>query len=199
METYISRLPRIIRHVNLLLRDRGYSDPPYNENIPFIEEALRKNCSIGETLTCRVSKDDEILLIVYIDPIFEITKGREVMTSSFQLHGALSLLQNNETALIISFAKLSPDASREAIKIRKKATVLHISSLAFPISQHVMIPKHIALTEEEAVDWETTHKISRHKLPILKFNDAVRVWYGWSKGTIIRIDRKHCVAWRIVK
>lgn len=199
METYLSRLPRIIRHVNLLLTDRGYSSPPYDETIPFLEEALKKNCSIGETLSCTVRKEDEILNVVYLDPIFEITKGREVMTSSFQLHGALADTKDYETALIISFAKLSPDASREAVKLKKKATVLHISSLAFPISQHVMIPRHTALTEKEAMEWEKEHKVSRFKLPVLKYTDVVRVWYGWKKGTIVKIDRKNCLAWRVVK
>lgn len=199
MEVYLSRLPRIIRHVNLLLKDRGYTNPPYDEHISFLEEALTKNCSIGEVLTCQVRKHDEVLNVVYLDPIFEITKGREVMTSSFQLHGCLADMKDGETALIISFAKLSPDASREAMKLKKKATVLHISSLAFPVSEHVMVPKHTALTDEESLLWEKDHKLSRFKLPVLKFADVVRVWYGWKKGTIVKIDRKNCVAWRVVK
>lgn len=199
MEIYLSRLPRIIRHVNLLLKDRGYTSPPYNEHIAFLEEALQRNCSIGEVLTCQVRKDSDVLNVVYLDPIFEITKGREVMTSSFQLYGSLADMQEGETALIISFAKLSPDASREAAKLKKKATVLHISSLAFPISQHVMIPRHTALSDEEAIRWEKEHKLSRFKLPVLKFTDVVRVWYGWKKGTIVKIDRKNCLAWRVVK
>jgi DNA-directed RNA polymerase subunit H (RpoH/RPB5) len=74
-----------------------------------------------------------------------------------------------------------------------------VSSLAFPISQHVMIAKHTALDAAASSAWEVEHKVDRFKLPILRFNDPVRVWYGWPKGTIVQIERGACVAWRVVK
>ena len=144
MDAYLARLPRVVRHVSLLLQDRGFNPLPWTEDCDFVEVALERRVSIGELLTSRVrhSKDSAAsLLVVFLDPIFDIGKGREVMTSSFQLHGALTTARPGEHTLIISFAKLSPDASREAAKLRRVATVMPVSSLAFPISQHVMIPK----------------------------------------------------------
>jgi DNA-directed RNA polymerase subunit H (RpoH/RPB5) len=201
MDAYLSRLPRIVRHVSLLLHDRGFESLPWTEDCDFVELALERRVSVGELLTSRVRHrhNASTLLVVFLDPIFDMGKGREVMTSSFQLHGALASARPAEHTLIISFAKLSPDASRESAKLRRVATVMPVSSLAFPISQHVMIPKHTPLDADAAHAWELEHKVERSKLPILRFSDPVRVWYGWPKGTIVQVERGACVAWRIVK
>lgn len=200
METYLARLPRIVAHVSLMLQDRGFAPLPVKHTEDFVQLALDNQMSIGEVLSSRVKHTSgSVLFVCFLDPIFDIAKGREVMTSSFQLHGALQTLKEDETALIISFAKLSPDASREAAKLKRKATVLTSNSLAFPLSKHVMIPKHIALTSEETVAWETQHKLSRFKLPVLRMTDPVRVWFGWPKGTLVRIERPSGMSWRVVK
>lgn len=201
MEAYLARLPRIVQHVSLMLQDRGFQPLQVSESLDIVQEALNRNISIGEVLTARVrhATDKHTLLVVFLDPIFDMSKGREVMTSSFQLHGALQGAADKEHVLIISFAKLSPDASREAMKLRKRCTVMPSTSLAFPISNHVMVPRHSALSEDEASIWETRNKVQRSKLPVLRFNDPVRVWYGWSKGTLVQIDRGSSMAWRVVK
>lgn len=201
MESYLARLPRIAQHVSLMLQDRGFQPLPVSESLDLVQEALTRNISIGEVLTTRVRHvaDRQTMLVVFLDPIFDMSKGREVMTSSFQLHGALQGAAEREHVLIVCFAKLSPDASREAIKLRKRCTVMPYTSLAFPISRHAMIPKHVALSEEEAVEWEARNKVKRSKLPVLRFSDPVRVWYGWSKGTLVQIDRGSSMAWRVVK
>ena len=201
MDSYLARLPRVVRHVSLLLQDRGFEALPVSEHTNFVGEALDRRVSIGELLTSRVRHrtDSSTLLVAFLDPIFDSAKGREVMTSSFQLHGVLAAARPGEHTLIVSFAKLSPDASREAAKLRRVATVMPLSSLAFPISQHVMIPRHTALAPEAAAAWEREHKVDRFKLPVLRFNDPVRVWFGWPKGTVVQVERGPCVAWRVVK
>ena len=201
MESYLARLPRIVQHVSLMLQDRGFEPLPTSHDLDLVTEALNRNMSIGEVLTSRVrhTRDGSSLLVVFLDPIFDMSKGREVMTSSFQLHGALLGAAEKEHVLIVCFAKLSPDASREAVKLRKRCTVMPHTSLAFPISTHAMIPKHEALSEEEARQWEVRNKVQRSKLPVLRFNDPVRVWYGWPKGTLVQIDRGSSMAWRVVK
>lgn len=201
MDAYLARLPRVVRHVSLLLQDRGFEPLPWTDTSDVVSLALDRRVSIGQLLTSRVrhATTSTTMLVVFLDPIFDLSKGREVMTSSFQLHGALSEAHAGEHTLIVTFAKLSPDATREALKLRRVATVMPVTSLAFPISQHVMIPKHTALDSETAANWEQENKVIRSKLPVLRFNDPVRVWYGWPKGTIVQIERGSCVAWRVVK
>jgi DNA-directed RNA polymerase subunit H (RpoH/RPB5) len=142
---------------------------------------------------------------VFLDPIFDVTKGgRETQTSTFQLAAAASYPTKCDV-LAISFPKLSPDAAKSALRMRRRSPglnaleVLTFANLAFPISTHVLVPKHTALSVDEAKAFETTRKITRDKLPLLKLSDPVRIWYGWMPNTIVRIDRPVGVAWRVVK
>jgi DNA-directed RNA polymerase subunit H (RpoH/RPB5) len=201
MDTYLSRLPRILDHLQVLLKDRGYIPPVFPKTTEeIISRALSSNQSIGQCLTFKlqhvVLKTN--LLISFVDPIFDVSKNKEIMTSSYQIYGIKEeYLDYGDHALIICYGKLSPDAAKEIIKLRKKnIQVITHASLTFPISQHVMYKTHTALSSKETLEWESKNRIKRSQLPILKFNDPVRIWFGWPKDTVIKIDRG---AYRCVK
>ena len=205
MEMYISKLSRVLDHVALLLRDRGYVGFEHSSATDAVALAHSKACSIGEALSCVVTRSDKNLSIVFLDPVFDASKGgRETQTSSFQLHAAVSP-GHSRLVLAISYPRLSPDASKTASRLRKKTLgcdpleVLTFSQLAFPLSRHVLVPLHTALTPMESKDFQSSRRISRDSLPVLRMSDPVRTWYGWSVNTIVRIDRPTGVAWRVVK
>ena len=201
MDTYLSRLPRILQHLSLLLKDRGYIPPQFQSSInEIINSTLEKNCSIGQHLTFHVEhvSTKKPLLVSFLDPIFDAAKNKEIMTSAYQIHGAIDEYMNpGDQALIICYGKLSPDATKEVSKLRKRniQVIIH-TSLLFPLSKHVMIRPHVALSDKEAIKWEELNHIKRSQLPILKYNDPVRIWYGWPKDTIINIERG---AYRVVE
>ncbi len=172
MDIYFSRIPRMVEHLKLLLKDRyGYEyNPQYHQ----------LNKSIGECLSCKF-KD---LTLVWFDPVFDIQKNRETQTSSYQLHAAN---KNEGHVLCISYPKLSPDSRKTYDKLWPKLEVLTSDQLAFPISTHIAIPKH------SISDLKFTN------LPIIKRTDPVCVWYGFKPGQIIRIDRDSGIVYRIVK
>lgn len=193
METYLARLPRVIRNLRLLCSDRGYEGFP--DDFDYFSKALEKKCSIGEVLSCVVKNGREKVSVIFLDPIFDLAKNREVMTSSYQLRG---ILEDNHV-LAISFAKLSPDATKEAQKLKKELEVLTFATLAFPLSIHRLVPRHTALSQDEALEFEKVRGLQRSKLPILRTSDPVAVWYGWSRNTVVRIERSTGVVWRCVK
>jgi DNA-directed RNA polymerase subunit H (RpoH/RPB5) len=201
MDSYLQRLPRILYHLELLLKDRGYIPPVFPKTCEeIISLAMQSNKSIGQCLTFKLQHValKTNLLISFIDPIFDVAKNKEIMTSSYQIYGVKEeYIDHGDHALIICYGKLSPDAAKEIIKLRKKniQVITHLS-LTFPITQHVMYKSHTALTAREATEWETKHRIKRSQLPILKYSDPVRIWFGWPKNTIIKIDRG---AYRCVK
>ena len=201
MDTYLSRLPRILQHLSILLKDRGYIPPQFKNDVnDIINSALEQNCSIGQHLTFHVEhvSTKKSLLVSFIDPIFDSAKNKEIMTSAYQIHGAVDEYMNSEDhALIICYGKLSPDATKEVSKLRKRniQVIIH-TSLLFALSKHVMIRAHVALSDKDANSWEELNHIKRSQLPILKYNDPVRIWYGWPKDTIINIERG---AYRVVK
>ena len=203
MDVYTARLPRVLSHLRLLLSDRGYEG--FHDVTDPVAHAIERGTSIGESLTCIVTRGSRVLHVVFLDPIFDATKGgRETQTSTFQLAAAASYATRCDV-LAISFPKLSPDASKSALRMRRRSPglnpleVLTFANLAFPISTHVLVPKHTALSVDEAKAFETSRKIARDKLPLLKLSDPVRIWYGWTPNTIVRIDRSIGVAWRVVK
>lgn len=206
MEVYITKLSRVLDHLAILLRDRGYSEFPHSSSTDVVALAMSKSCSIGEALSCNVTRAGKTLSLVFLDPVFDASKGgRETQTSSFQLHAAASPFRADTLALAISYPKLSPDASKTASRLRKKTPgccpleVLTFAQLAFPLSRHILVPLHIALTPSEAREFQAVRRISRDSLPVLKMSDPVRIWYGWPVNTIIQVNRPTGLAWRVVK
>ena len=202
MEAYLAKLPRVVENLCIMLEDRGFHKPDYSEETDLVGCALRRGVSIGESLTCRVrhKTEDRVLQIVVLDPVVDALRGKEVMTSKPQIFGAAALAEGAE-AIVLIFAKLSPDAKKEAFRLRRTVTVFFAPQmLAIPLSKHVMVPKHSALTEDEARCVLAQFKVERSQLPVIKYLDPVRQWYGWPKGTLIRIDRPGgVISWRVVK
>ena len=200
MDYYLQRLPRVMQHVADLLDDRGYEGFPFSEATDAPVLGLSKGCSIGEAISCVVKHrvTGANLHVCFLDPLFDVVKNKEIMTSSYQLHGLLTDLPSTAQCLVITYAKLSPDASNEASKLKKRMQVLTFKQLAFSLGKHVLVPKHVALSSAEALEFEESRKLQRNKLPHLKQSDPVRIWYGWPKGTIVRIERPTGVIWRCV-
>jgi DNA-directed RNA polymerase subunit H (RpoH/RPB5) len=123
-------------------------------------------------------------------------KNKEIMTSAYQIHGSLIDLEPGESALLVCFSKMSPDSKKEINKLKKRVQVICHTSLIFPLTKHVLYKTHVAMTEEEAKEWELETRTLRRQLPILKFCDPVRIWFGWPKNTIVKIERG---AFRLVK
>jgi DNA-directed RNA polymerase subunit H (RpoH/RPB5) len=199
MDSYVTHLPRIIGNLKLLLKDRGYIPPELPQNFDdIIKVALKNDMSIGESLTFRVNHihTKKSLLVGFLDPLFDPLKNKEIMTSAYQIHGSLIDLEPGESALLVCFSKMSPDSKKEINKLKKRVQVICHTSLIFPLTKHVLYKTHVAMTEEEAKEWELETRTLRRQLPILKFCDPVRIWFGWPKNTIVKIERG---AFRLVK
>jgi DNA-directed RNA polymerase subunit H (RpoH/RPB5) len=199
MDSYVENLPRIIHHLSLLLRDRGYVPPLLPQTFKEISKnAIEKDVSIGESLAFYVKHvhTQKNLLVGFLDPLFDPLKNKEIMTSAYQIHGAIMDLEPGDSALLVCFSKMSPDSKKEINKLKKRVQVICHTSLIFPITKHVLYKTHVAMTEEETCTWEKQTKNSRKQLPLLKLSDPVRVWFGWQKNTVVKIERG---AFRVVK
>jgi DNA-directed RNA polymerase subunit H (RpoH/RPB5) len=199
MDAYVSVLPKIIEHLCILLKDRGYVPPILPKTFDEIaQKAIKNDQSIGECLTFTVNHihTQKPLVVGFLDPLFDPLKNKEIMTSAYQIHGAIMDLEPNESALLVCFSKMSPDSKKEINKLKKRVQVICHTSLLFPMTSHVLYKSHVAMTEEEARKWEQDQRTLRKNLPQLKFADPVRIWFGWPKNTIIKIERG---ALRVVK
>jgi DNA-directed RNA polymerase subunit H (RpoH/RPB5) len=203
MNAYIAKINHVLISLSSLLVDRGYEPHPY-QNKPInviLQKCLDDKTSIGLMLSCTVKKQetDDQIYISWLDPSFDLTKGREIMTSSYQIHGAMDKITiPTQKCILITYSKLSPDALKEVALLGSRIQVLHFNQLAVNLSNHILIPKHVALSPNEAIEFESSRGIKRKLLPQIKRNDPMRIWYNWPKDTIVRIDRSQGVVWRVV-
>jgi len=202
MNAYLSKIHHVLSNLSSLLEDRGMDPHPMlNQSLDqILKQSLEQKISLGSLLSCNIksrSGTDRIYL-AWIDPSFDLTKGREIMTSSYQIHGAMDKMKDGQQCILITYSKLSPDAAKEVILLGLRIQVLSFAQLAINLRNHVLIPQHVALSVSEATEFESVRGIKRKLLPIIKKSDPVRVWYNWPKDTIVRIDRSQGVVWRVV-
>jgi DNA-directed RNA polymerases I, II, and III subunit RPABC1 len=201
MNAYIAKIHHVLTSLSSLLADRGYNTHPCKEYSidTILEKCLEQKVSIGSLLSCYVSrKSGSDLYISWLDPSFDLTKGREIMTSSYQIHGAMDKIKEGQNCILITYSKLSPDALKEVASLGSRIQVLHFNQLAINLSNHILVPPHIALSPKEALEFENSRGIKRKLLPQIKRTDPMRIWYNWPKDTIIRINRSQGVVWRVV-
>ena len=66
------------------------------------------------------------------------------------------------------------------------------------ICEHVWVPRHEVLSEEEAEELLRRYNVSREQLPKIKISDPVIKEIGAREGNIVRIVRKSRTAGRSV-
>ncbi len=65
------------------------------------------------------------------------------------------------------------------------------SQMLIDITKHILVPKHIVLTQEEKEKWMATFSIKKEsQLPKLYRTDAMARYYGLRKGDVVKIVRK---------
>jgi DNA-directed RNA polymerase subunit H (RpoH/RPB5) len=61
--------------------------------------------------------------------------------------------------------------------------------LSFDPLEHIDVSEHILLTKEEALNLMAMTKTNITMLPLIKANDPIIKYYGWTKGGIVKIIR----------
>ena len=209
MNVYLQRIPHCVSVLSDLLVDRGYpAHPQVGKSVKdLISLASQTAQSFGALLSCVLHNDNDrdSIYVAFLDPLFDVTKHREVMTSSYQMHGVLEKAKEGKAnhILIISYSKLSPDASKAAAaliasegKDKRDLQILTFAQLSVSLRNHTMIPAHTLLTEKEAKTLEKHLNISRSQLPILKWSDPMRTWHNWPKNGVVHILRPTGSMWR---
>jgi len=72
-----------------------------------------------------------------------------------------------------------------------------VEDLKINITKHRLVSKHMSVSSEELV--EIKKKIDITKLPVLLTTDPMCKYYAFRKGSVIKIQRKDSMMYRIVK
>jgi DNA-directed RNA polymerase subunit H (RpoH/RPB5) len=95
----------------------------------------------------------------------------------------------NEAILIID-APLSSSANKELLALTlTKWQIFYDSDLTYNPTLHVDTPRHELLSAEETREKLREMKVDISKLLIIKINDPIVRYYGWTTGGLVRIHR----------
>ena len=207
---YIAKLGRV-KHVScMMMSDRGYELPEQEVALSeksdleigafYLDIATKAKCSLGYSMSCTYAKDGDSVLLLFLDNNYDDVKKREKMVSTDQAKAAIKLWKDffgdATSCILVCPGKLSPDAKKE-VNMPNLHLLTH-EFLIIPIGRHVLVPKHEALSEKDAAIFLKSRKLDKNQLPQLKTTDPVSLYFGFTQGMIVKIQRKAWTVFRVV-
>ncbi|KAL7667384.1 hypothetical protein ACOME3_010799 [Neoechinorhynchus agilis] len=181
---------RIRKTVFQMIRDRGYAirHEELNETFEQFMEKFRthdgdiKRADLDILVTDQTASRN---LLVYF-----------VESEKFGIHfietTILKLYTEKAEHCILISKKLPTAKAMNLMKHGKhECTIEHFldSELMFNITQHELVPPHIRMSEDEKKVILEKYGLSENQLPVLLRTDPVAKYYGFEKGTLVRIVR----------
>lgn len=212
---FLSQCGRVKKTSVEMMRDRGYDikdevwvldvkKSDLSISLTFLKRAAERGislCSSFSNLYYAMPGHEDIplcLAVHFLDRNFDENKQRDKMVSTEQFKTILREYskQSANKCLLIVPTKLSPQARKEAS--RSNLGIMHHDELKFNVARHCMVPKHTAVSREDAAVFYESRKIDLHQLPLLRESDPVAKYYGYAKGTLVRVERPGWTVYRVV-
>ena len=160
-----------------MLEQRGYTEIEQVDDDPIVLYALKKN-----------GKD--LFLIIDMKSKMNIERIRQY----------LGFINENECShcIVVHNNSISPKARSAAEECPDKTIeMFSYLELAFNITKHESVPKHVKLTQKEAISFKKTYGT---KFPTLRVDYPISRFYGYSKGDVVEItDFDDIIKYRIVR
>jgi len=165
------------KRVNILIEYRGYN---------ILEKEAQKD---GVRYTLETSKKNRIVL--YAIPASNAIGVRYVN----QLKKEMDKMDVEE-GIMISQGHYTQAA--KTLARRDKIELIPLTAPAFNIFQHVLVPVHQILTQEEKEEVLEKYKVKPYQLPRIKASDPVAKAIGSKPGDILRIIRNSPTAGKYI-
>lgn len=168
-----------IQVVEEMLIDRGY-------HIHFIDHHLTSQ----ETYTVKASKDGEWMIVF-------INDEEKVNIDAIKERMSILNREGASKSIIIYLSTVTPSAKKSIETAEYKFELFGLNELQLNITRHRLVPRHLAVTEEERKMLDDKFK---GKLPQILVTDPVSRYFAFSRGQYIRIHRKDgSMMYRVVK
>lgn len=110
------------------------------------------------------------------------------------------LAENYNHAIIILRNKPQHFVQAAIAKLSGKIEIelFQETELLMDITEYFLVPEHILLTSQEAIEVEKQIKSSRNKLPRLRLTDPITKYYGYKAGDVVKIIRPSDISGRYI-
>lgn len=204
-EQEVSRLFRVRRTVLELLSDRGYAVLNSEEDLLQPRDVFEAEFSTHnynrESLTLLRQKRDDATDQIYV---FFPDEQRNKLLGVKPISERAERMERDSvrSAIIILQTGLTPYAKSAVEKLsagaRYRMEVFLENELIVNITKHVLVPKHVVLSDEEKRKLLQRYKLKESQLPRIQKSDPIARYYGLSHGTVVKITRPSETAGRYV-
>lgn len=195
----VSRLYRVRKTVNQMLRKRGYlvqdEEDMTREEFRgrFGDQPRRKDMMI---LASKVGVYTDQILVFFAEPDREDAK-KKIGVKPLRTFVEHMDREKIYRAIIIVSSDVTPYArqilqsleQQEANGQRYQTELFREAELLVDITEHVLVPEHVVLTDDEKKAVLSKYKLEEKQLPRIQKSDPVARYFGLQRGQVVKIIR----------
>lgn len=195
-EQEISRLFRIRRTILEMLRDRGYVVLDSEEDLKMDRETFGRAFIAAsgsrESLTMLKQKADDPSDQIYV--FFpEEAKGKALGVKPIAMKAERMEKDTVYRSIVVLQTGLTPHAKQAVERLsvgqRFRMEIFFENELLVNITQHVLVPKHELLSDEDKNALLKRYKLKESQLPRIQRSDPIARYYGLVQGDVVKITR----------
>jgi len=185
-----------------MVSDRGYdvSNDRYEEFIANFKEKKNLREIFNFNYPSKIDPK-KVLHVHYIDKIYKRDKKgvRKEKINTPDIKDYISYLNTYilyESILIIPVSigsKALKTLDKFLIESKIKHQIFLEEELTYNPTHHIDVPEHILLSKNETDILLRNAKINISMFPLIKINDPIVKYYGWSIGSVLKIKRNDSV------
>lgn len=192
-----TKLYRIYKTITKMLDDRGYllSQKELNRTIEQFKDEFGEDPTRARLGLLVPKKDDPTEKIFVFFP-----DEPKVGVKTIKQYAQMMKDENVNRAILVVQVNLTPHARQSLVEVQSRFLLEQFqeAELLVNITEHVLVPKHVLLSDDEKKTLLQRYKVKETQLPRIQLSDPVARYYGVRRGQVMKIIRPSETAGRYV-